>query len=65
MSHCSADIECLNAFAIGNVNFIIVKNNNNEISEKMMSNEEINDSSIRFVNRENCCKEIKDYLEGN
>lgn len=59
----SADIECFKAFTIGDINFIIVKSSDNVISERMMSNDEIENSSIEIVQND-CCKEIKNYLEG-
>lgn len=63
MSTVHGDIECFNAFTIDNINFIIVRSSDNVITERMMSNEEIKSSSIKFVQGE-CSKEIKNYLKG-
>ena len=63
MNGVSMDIECFNAFTIDDINFIIVKSSDNVITEKMMTNEEIKNSSIQFVQGD-CSKEIKNYLKG-
>ena len=63
MNGVSMDIECFNAFTIDDINFIIVKSSDNVITEKMMSNEEINKSAIKFVQGD-CSNEIKNYLKG-
>jgi hypothetical protein len=63
MKRGSVIIECFNAFSIDNINFIIVKSSDNVITEKMMTNEEIKNSSIQFVQGD-CSNEIKNYLKG-
>lgn len=63
MNRGSVQVECFNAFSIGDINFIIVKSSDNVITERMMSNEEINNSTIKIV-QGNCSEEIENYLKG-
>lgn len=63
MNRGSGNIECFNAFSIDDINFIIVKSSDNVITERMMTNEEIKNSSFQFVQGD-CSNEIKNYLEG-
>jgi hypothetical protein len=56
--------EFYNVGKIGGVNFIVAKNKNDEIIEKMMTDDEIKESSITFSNYDDCSDEIKNYLEG-
>ena len=49
---------------IGDINFIVVKDENDVISEKMLNDEEIKESSMTFSEYEDCSIEIKKYLEG-
>lgn len=56
--------EFYNVGKIGEVNFIVLKDKNDEIIEKMMTDDEIKQSSITFSDYDDCSKEIKKYLEG-
>jgi hypothetical protein len=56
--------EFYNVCKIGGVNFIVAKDKNDEIIEKMMTDDEIKQSSITFSNYDDCSDEIKNYLEG-
>ena len=41
-----------------------MKDKNDEIIEKMMTDDELIQSSITFSNYDDCSNEIKNYLEG-
>ena len=56
--------EFYNVCKIGGVNFIVAKDKNDEIIEKMMTDDELIQSSITFSNYDDCSNEIKNYLEG-
>lgn len=55
---------CFNACTIGDLNFIVIKNGNGEVSEKMMSNDELVDSSINLISSSECCEVMTKYLKG-